>query len=335
MSDAKVSRFRKVVCPVLYILGILLLMGFLTSCGGGSGSSTPPPQSVVVTILTPPASQSVIAGQPAQFSVSAEATGNATLSYQWMETPPGSGSATTMAGTDSPNFEINSTTTAMSGTKVSVVVSATGDPTQSQPATLTVQAAPTNPDPGNGDATPPVAVQIQSSYCLGTSTAYCTSPSTTTINNNAGDSLYVFAIVNYFGTITTQQTPTVVDTNGTPQLSPGTLDMSGTVSPCFPLPQNTAYLAGGWCIVIYSELNAASGQHAFSISQPPTDFARYDLVAVEIHGQTKGIDASFVSAAGSGSPVNDTVTFSPGIATNLANELVIAVSFSPAGGPTT
>ena len=65
---------------------ILALSLTLAACGGGGGSSDTgsggvADKPIAPSITTPPASQSVVAGKTATFSV--VATGSATLAYQW------------------------------------------------------------------------------------------------------------------------------------------------------------------------------------------------------------------------------------------------------------
>src|ERR1700688_1612862 len=83
----------------LYQLAILLLAGCSLIVGGCAGlvsqaSNTNNP--VAPTIMTQPASQTVMIGQTATFSVAA--SGTAPLSYQWMK------NAATIAGATSSSY---------------------------------------------------------------------------------------------------------------------------------------------------------------------------------------------------------------------------------------
>ena len=92
-------------------------------------TTTPPPPP---TISSPPANQSVTAGQTATFLVTA--TGSGTLTYQWRK----NGSA--IAGATSASYTTPPTTLADSGSTYLCVVSNAGGSTPSASATLTVTA---------------------------------------------------------------------------------------------------------------------------------------------------------------------------------------------------
>jgi hypothetical protein len=81
-----------------------------------------------------PASQTVIAGQSATFSVSA--SGTAPLSYQWKK------NGASIAGATSSSYTTPPTTTADSGSQFSVLVSNSAGSVTSNPATLTVNPQP-------------------------------------------------------------------------------------------------------------------------------------------------------------------------------------------------
>lgn len=111
-------RLANIAC----FLAISLILAWCGGCG------TAPSR-----ILTQPASQSVVVGQTATFSVTA--AGQAPLSYQWRKgtvpIPGASGSIYTTAAT----------TTSDSGSQFSVVVSNSAGNATSNEATLTVSAA--------------------------------------------------------------------------------------------------------------------------------------------------------------------------------------------------
>src|SRR6202008_4383214 len=88
------------------------------------------------TITTPPANQTVTAGQTASFTV--VAAGTAPLSYQWQK------NGVNIAGATSASYTTPATTTADNGSTFAVAVSNTAGTITSATATLTVNAvAPT------------------------------------------------------------------------------------------------------------------------------------------------------------------------------------------------
>jgi hypothetical protein len=88
---------------------------------------------VAPVITSQPASQTVIAGQTATFSVTV--TGTAPLSFQWKR------SGTNISGANSSSYTTPATTAADSGAQFSVVVSNSAGSATSTNATLTVNAA--------------------------------------------------------------------------------------------------------------------------------------------------------------------------------------------------
>jgi hypothetical protein len=94
-----------------------------------AASSSP----IAPAITTQPASQTVIAGQTAAFSVTA--TGTAPLSFQWQK------NGANIIGATSSSYATPATTAADSGAKFSVVVSNSAGTATSTNATLTVNAA--------------------------------------------------------------------------------------------------------------------------------------------------------------------------------------------------
>lgn len=113
---------------VFCFLGLgLALTGCGSSGNGNSGGMTPP------TIQTQPASQTVVPGQAATFSV--VASGTAPLNYQWQK------GTSTISGATSASYTTPTTTLADSGSQYSVVVSNTAGKVTSSTATLTVKAA--------------------------------------------------------------------------------------------------------------------------------------------------------------------------------------------------
>jgi poly(3-hydroxybutyrate) depolymerase len=88
-------------------------------------------------IVTPPADQTVTAGQPVTFAVAA--TGSSTLSYQWKK------NGIDIVGATAASFTIPAALTSDFGAPFSVVVSDGAGSAVSTPATLTVKPAPGAP----------------------------------------------------------------------------------------------------------------------------------------------------------------------------------------------
>jgi len=101
---------------------------------GGSGNGNHP---VAPSIITQPANQSVIAGQPATFSVAA--SGSAPFSYQWRK------NTINISGATAASYTTPATTTADNTAKIDVIVSNSVGSVTSAQATLTVNAAPVAP----------------------------------------------------------------------------------------------------------------------------------------------------------------------------------------------
>ncbi len=103
-----------------------------------TGGAALPPTGVAVAvapaIITQPAGQTVTAGNPVSFFVSA--TGTAPLSYQWSK------GTTAIAVATSASYAISSTASADAGSYTVTITNAAGSVT-SNPATLTVNAGPT------------------------------------------------------------------------------------------------------------------------------------------------------------------------------------------------
>src|SRR6267378_3657154 len=113
---------------------------------GGSGNGNHP---VAPSIIAQPANQSVIAGQPAAFSVTA--SGTAPLSYQWRKNSVNIGGATTAS------YTTPATVAGDNNAKFDVIVTNSVSSVTSAQATLTVNAAPVAPtittQPANQTAT--------------------------------------------------------------------------------------------------------------------------------------------------------------------------------------
>jgi Ig-like domain-containing protein len=114
-----------IICEMSVLLG---------ACGDTATSNGNPP--TAPTISTQPASQTVTAGQPATFSVTA--SGTAPLNYQWQKNG-------TNVGNNSASYTTSATTAADDNAKIQVTVSNTAGNVTSSMATLTVTSAPVAP----------------------------------------------------------------------------------------------------------------------------------------------------------------------------------------------
>ncbi len=119
-----------------WLIGVFMLLSgaLLAACGGGGSSNTPTPPA----ITTQPADQSVTAGANAAFSVAA--TGSS-LAYQWQSSPNGT-TWSDVAGATSATLTLPAVAIADSGKRLRVVVSNSDGSVTSNPALLTVNAAP-------------------------------------------------------------------------------------------------------------------------------------------------------------------------------------------------
>jgi len=151
------------------------------------------------SITTPPANQTVIAGQSATFSV--VAAGTAPLSYQWQK------NGSTISGAISASYTTPATTAKDNGATFGVMVSNVAGNTPSTSATLTVQVPPSiTTQPANqtvnvgqvatfsvvASGTAPLTYQWQengSTISGATSTSYTTPPTT------AADNASTFRVV--------------------------------------------------------------------------------------------------------------------------------------------
>ncbi|MFM2074425.1 MAG: hypothetical protein RJB34_730 [Pseudomonadota bacterium] len=114
-------------------LAAALLLGLsLVACGGGGGGTTAPADP---SISSQPQSQTVYAGEAANFSVTA--TGTGTLTYQWRN------AGIAISGATSSTYSIPATSLGDNAAQISVVVTGTKGSAASSNATLTVN----NPAP--------------------------------------------------------------------------------------------------------------------------------------------------------------------------------------------
>jgi Ig-like domain-containing protein len=109
----------------LFLIALLVPLGLVPgACGGGGDSAAAP------VITAQPASQTVVKGQPAIFSITA--SGTTPLSYQWRR------GGASIAGATASTYTTPATTSADNGATFAVVVSNAVGNTTSSPATLTV-----------------------------------------------------------------------------------------------------------------------------------------------------------------------------------------------------
>jgi hypothetical protein len=118
----------KLVAAGIFLFGLALI---LWSCSGAT--TTPPADSPTAPSFTlQPASQTVVAGQPASFSVTA--TGTAPLSFQWQK------NNANISGATSASYTTPATVSGDNGATFRVIVSNSVTSTTSNAATLTVNA---------------------------------------------------------------------------------------------------------------------------------------------------------------------------------------------------
>ncbi|MFZ0636023.1 MAG: hypothetical protein WA755_12130 [Candidatus Acidiferrales bacterium] len=131
-------RTRNIGYPFI----ILALAGFIYGCAGKIiPEVSPAPPATAPTIVTTPANQSVVAGQPATFSV--VANGTAPLSYQWQQMV--NGTVSNINGAMSSSYTISSTTMQQNGNQFAVTVSNAAGNIMSTWAILSVTAVATAP----------------------------------------------------------------------------------------------------------------------------------------------------------------------------------------------
>lgn len=302
---------------------LLFLSCLLMSSCGGSGSSTvtnpPVPSGVAPTIVTPPQNQTVVQGQSANFSVVASGD---SLNYQWTR----NGAA---AGSNSPAFQIDNTTSADNGSTVGVSVSNPQGTVVAQ-ATLSVEV-PNNP--GGGDTTPPVYVGETTTICgiAGVTTSPCVlgfganscvvnsnqtsaicSPFTVTTTSNIGQGHAVLAV--FYGTCV-----------------PGTnFQFSDQKGDSFSPIISNSYLQ----VALAMNVQGGSTNVTLTTTPPPnegvnsisTDFCSSlgGVALREYSGVTEGLDSS-AAVNIADTPIEQV---SASLTTNVANETVVAFGVS-------
>jgi hypothetical protein len=124
-------------------ISLVLVLLCLTACGGSGGSGAPPaplpaPTAAAPSITTQPADQTVVAGQPAMFTVTA--IGSAPLTYQWQK------NGTAIAGATAASYTTPATIQADSGSTFLVVVANAVGSMTSTSAQLTIATMATGTD---------------------------------------------------------------------------------------------------------------------------------------------------------------------------------------------
>jgi len=271
------------------------------------------------SITTQPANQTVIAGQPATFSV--VAAGTAPLSYQWQK------NRSAISGAISASYTTPATVATDNGGTFSVMVSNTAGNTPSNSATLTVQSPPSiTTQPANqtvivgqvatfsvvASGTAPLTYQWQKN---GTSISGATSASYTTQATVATDNGATFTVMvsNVAGnasstsaTLTVQVPPSI-----TTQPANQTVNV-GQVATFSVIASGTAPLTYQW----QENGSTISGATSASYTTPPTTAAdnasTFRVVVSNAAGNTPSGTASL------------TVQSPPSITTQPANVTVTA-----------
>ncbi|HKV05126.1 MAG TPA: immunoglobulin domain-containing protein, partial [Candidatus Acidoferrales bacterium] len=122
----------------LLVCALILLVG-LGGCFAGNVQSGNPGGAVIPTLTAQPSSTTVTVGQSATFSVAA--TGTAPITYQWQN----AATRANIAGATSSSYTISQVSMADNGLSFQVVVTDPAGSVTSNPATLTVNAAPVAP----------------------------------------------------------------------------------------------------------------------------------------------------------------------------------------------
>lgn len=120
---------------------------FASALDGGSFAGETPPEPAVV-VAAPPEPTTAFGGE-ATFSISASATDNASVSYQWQKQPDGVGEFVDIEGATGPVLQLTGLTEDDDGDLIRVLVRADGasEPFISTPVTLTVSSDPPPPPP--------------------------------------------------------------------------------------------------------------------------------------------------------------------------------------------
>jgi hypothetical protein len=229
-----------------------------------------------VAISTPPANQSVVAGQTANFSVIA--TGTGTLSYQWAK----NGAA--ISGATAASYTTPATATSDNGAQFTVVVTDTTGSVTSNAATLTVTAAPVAPSittqPANqtvtlgqtatfsvtatGTATLTYQWKKNGTAISGATAAAYTTPATAATDNGA---LFTVTVTNNTGNVTSSAATLTVNLPPTITTQPANQTVTAGQTATFSVTAS----GSGTLTYQWSKNGAAiSGATAASYTTPAT-----------------------------------------------------------------
>jgi hypothetical protein len=186
------------------ILTILILCtsALLTACGGGSDANIPGPSLPVV--VAQPADQSVLEGATA--TLSADAAGAGTLTYQWQFSTDGI-NWTSISGATGPTYTTGAVTASMNGNRYRAIITNALGSTTTSAVRLTVTPSVIAPQitvpPANQTVTAPATATFTVTT-TGTSPTYRWQLSTdggTTYNDVAGATTATLTVT---GTTTTR-----------------------------------------------------------------------------------------------------------------------------------
>ncbi len=296
---------------------------FTVTVTNAAGSVTSTPATLTVTtapiVVTPPANQTVTAGQSATFSVTA--TGTGPLTYQWFK------GGAPIGGATASSYTTPATVVADSGSLFTVTVSNAAGSVTAGPATLTVTTAPviTTP-PANQTVT---AGQTATFSVVATGTGPltyqwskggvpivgATSSTYTTPPTVAGDSGSVFTVTvtNSSGTVTSSPATLTVNTAPVVVTPPANQTVNAGQTATFSVTASgTGPLTYQW----FKGGAAIAGATASTYTTPAT-----------VSGDSGSLFTVTVTNAGgsaTGGPATLTVNTAPVITTPPANKIVNA-----------
>jgi O-glycosyl hydrolase len=298
-------------------LGLCLVA---TGCVGIAGTLHTPESAVAPTIGAQPASQSVTAGQPATFSVSA--SGTAPLTYQWQK------NGVTIGG-NTASYTTPPTTSADNGTVFRVSVTNAAGSIMSNAATLTVNAAPVAPSITSQPAsvtvtagqaatfnvsaggTAPLSYQWQrnGTAISGATGASYTTPATTTAENG---STFAVVVTNSAGSVTSSSA--TLSVNPAPA-APGITTQPASVTVIAGQPATFSVTASGTAPLSYQwQKNGAaiSGATSSSYTTPATTSAdNGSTYAVVVSNAVGSVTSNTATLTVSAAAVAPTITTEP------------------------
>ncbi len=295
---------------------------------------------VAPTITTPPANQTVAAGQTATFTV--VAGGTAPLSYQWQK------NGANITGATSASYTTPITTTADSGSAFAVVVTNTAGTVTSAAATLTVTAAAVAPtittQPANQTVTAgqtatftvvaagaaPLTYQWQKNGAnlTGATSASYTTPATTTADSG---STFRVVVANTAGTVTSAAaTLTVTAAAVAPTITTPPANQTvtaGQTATFTVVAGGTAPLSYQWQKSGVNIAGATSASYTTQVTTTTDSGSTFDVVVTNTAGTVTSAAATLtVNAAPAPSiQVNPTsINFGNDVVgTNLSQALII------------